>query len=155
MRHLDMPNLRERKEQEEECTWKEQESKCTLSGVHHNGDAELDDEFGFEPAKEAEERSKYHNSMEELKVTKTWRDKVKYKTWSDVVKGLGIEDELETTNSIESEIESEMFDSDSPNQLRAKRRKGQRSMHLHCNSKRAEKGQRSRQADQEGRSARN
>ena len=48
--------------------------------------------------------------------------------WSDVAKGLKIEDELETLNSDESKNESvvtdsiEMFDLNMPNQRRAKRR---------------------------------
>ena len=52
------------------------------------------------------------------------------KTWSDVVKGLKIEDELETTNSDKSGDESEttdlvqMFDSETPNQLKDKRKEG-------------------------------
>ena len=51
-------------------------------------------------------------------------------TWSDVVKGLEIEDELETTKSDKSGIGSEtadsveQFDSEEPKQLKAKRMRG-------------------------------
>ena len=50
--------------------------------------------------------------------------------WSDVVKGLKIEDELETTKSDKSGIGSEtadsveQFDSEEPKQLKAKRMRG-------------------------------
>ena len=58
-------------------------------------------------------------------------EKAKSKTWSDVVKGLKIEDELETSNSDKSGDELEttnsvrMFDLETMNQLKAKRKKGQ------------------------------
>ena len=56
--------------------------------------------------------------------------KDKTRMWSDVVKGLKIEDELETTNSDKSGNESEavdsveQFDSEEPNHLKANRMKG-------------------------------
>ena len=124
MRHLDTPNLRGRKDQEEECPPKELAEKCTLCGGHHGGrDAESDEEFDFDfrPAEEAE-GSKDRNFTEKPKITEEGGDEAN--------KGQKTKDELETTNSVEREIESDMFDSigmfdsDTQNQLRAKRRKG-------------------------------
>ena len=76
-------------------------------------------------------------------------------------KGKKTEDELETANSDVSENRSEeaesvrMFDSDTRNQLRAKRKRRQRKTRQHRDNKGAEKGRTSRQADRKGRSARN
>ena len=91
----------------------------------------MDGEFDFEPAEEAEGRIKGHNRRKESQTAESGGDKTKTKRWSKVVKGLKTEDELETTNSDERGIESELFDSikmfdlDTPNQRKAKRRKGQ------------------------------
>ena len=88
-------------------------------------------------------------------------EKAKTKTWSEVVKGLWIEDELKTTNSNESGNKSEttdsvrMFDSETPNQLKAMQRKGQYKRHQYHNSKGAKKGRMSRQADRKGQGVRN
>ena len=63
-----------------------------------------------------------------------------------MVNVLNAEDELETSNSGESGIESEAidsiekFDSDMPNQLRVKRRKGQQKGRQHHDSKGTKKG---------------
>ena len=63
-----------------------------------------------------------------------------------MVNVLNAEDELETSNSGESGIESEAtdsiekFDSYMPNQLRVKRRKGQQKGRQHHDSKGAKKG---------------
>ena len=87
-------------------------------------------------------------------------EKDKTETWSDVVKGLNTKDELETANSDESKNRSEeadsvrMFYSETPNQLMAKRKKGQHKRRQHRHSKGVEKGM-SRQADRKGRGARN
>ena len=70
------------------------------------------------------------------------------------------DNELETANSDESENRSEavesvrMFDSDMPDQPRAKRRRRQQEKRQHRNSKGAVKGRVSRQSDRKGRSAR-
>ena len=64
-----------------------------------------------------------------------------------------IEDELETTNSDKSGDESETADSETPNQLKAKRKEGQQKRPQHHDSKGAGKGRRSRQADQKDRGA--
>ena len=164
LRQFDTPNSRGRKEQEEECTLKEREEKCMQCRGHHGGsdrDVEWDEEFDFgEPAEEAE-GSKDRNLTEEPKTVETGGDKVKEKMWSDVLQDLRIEAELETANSVKSEIESDLFDSiemfhsDTPNRLMAKRRKGQRGTHQRHGNKRAKKGQQSRQPDQNGRSTRN
>ena len=69
------------------------------------------------------------------------------------MKGLKIEDELETANSSKSEDKLEtadsvrMFDSETPNQLKAKRKEGRH----HWDKKGAGKGLTSRQADGKGR----
>ena len=87
----------------------------------------------------------------------TKKDKnAKTKTWSVVVKGLKIEDELETTNSDRNENESEiadsvrMFDLETPNQLEAERKEGQRKRRKHCDNKGVGKCRTSRQADRKG-----
>ena len=85
----------------------------------------------------------------------------KTETWSDVVKGLKTKDELETTNLDESENRSEeadsvqMFDLETPNQLKAKWKKGQHKRRQHCDNKGAGKGHTSRQVDRKGQGARN
>ena len=67
---------------------------------------------------------------------------------------------METAKSDESANRSEeaelvqMFDSDTPNQLTAKRKRRQRKKRQYRNSKGAEKGRMSRQADRKGRGAR-
>ena len=155
MRHLDTPNLKGR----------QQERERERSGSDR--DAETAEEFDFRPAEEAEEENRGRNRKEEPKTAEQRGNttkkgvKAKTKTWCDVVKGLKIEDELETTNSDVSGIGSEvtdsieMFDSDITNRLRAKRRKGHQKRRQHCYSKRAEKGHISKQADQKGRAVRN
>ena len=114
----------------------------------------MDEEFIFRPAEEAEEENTSHNRKKETIKAGKGGDttkkggKAEKKTWSDVVKGVEIEDELETTNSGENKSELEMFDSDITNRLRAKQRKGQQKWHQHQNNKEDEKGHISRQADQ-------
>ena len=83
----------------------------------------------------------------------------KAKTLSDVVKGLKIEDELETANPNKSRDELEttgsvrMLDSEMLNQLKAKQKEGQQKRRQHRDNKGAGKGRTSRQADQKGRGA--
>ena len=83
-------------------------------------------------------------------------EKAKTETWSDVVKGLKTKDELETTNSDESENRSEetesvrMFDSDTLTQPRAKWKRRQQKKRQHRDNKEAEKGHVSKQADRKG-----
>ena len=83
-------------------------------------------------------------------------EKAKTETWYNVVKAVKTKDELEIANSNESGNRSEaansvrMFDSGTPNQLKAKRKKGQQKRHQHRDNKGAEKGRTSRQADQKG-----
>ena len=83
--------------------------------------------------------------------------KAKTKTWSDVAKGLKIENELETANSDKSGNESEaadsvrMFNSKMWNQLKAKWKKGQRKWRQHHDNKGAEKGRTSEQSHRKGR----
>ena len=92
--------------------------------------------------------------------------------WSDVVKGLKIEEELETTNSDKSGNESELtdsveyFDSEEPDHLKDKQTRGHRKStltrrsrwvrkHQSHNRKRFEMGLLSRQGGPEGRGAQN
>ena len=78
----------------------------------------------------------------------------------DAIKGEKTEDELETANSDESKNRSEeaesvgMFDLDTLNQPRTKRKRRQQEKRQHRNNRRAEKGHVSRQTDQKGQSAR-
>ena len=81
-----------------------------------------------------------------------WRD--------DAMEGKETEDELEIANSDESKNRSEeaesvrMFDSDTLNQPRPKRKRRQQEKCQHHDSRRAGKGHVSRQADRKGRTAR-
>ena len=102
---FDVPTLRERKEQERvpARSGRDRESKS-------------DEEFDFGSVEEVEggsvkeAKNSYRgiNQSEELESAEEGGDetkkgeKFKTKTWSDVVKGLKTEDELETTNSDES-----------------------------------------------------
>ena len=70
------------------------------------------------------------------------------------MKDLKIEDELETVNSDKSGDKSETVDPKTPNQLKAKRKKGQQKRRQHRDNKGVGKGCTSRQADQKGRAAR-
>ena len=148
LRHLDTPNLRGRQE--------EQEEKRERSGIAC--DVKSDEEFYFMLVEETEEENRGCNHKKESKITGQGGDiakkgvKAKTKTWSNVVKGLKTEGELETANSGKSAIETEVtdsieiFDSDIMKQLRAKQRKGQWKRRQHRDSKGAEKGHTIRQA---------
>ena len=89
------------------------------------------------------------------------RRKARTQTWSNVVKGLNKEDKLETADSDKSGNGSEtansvkQFDSEEPNNLKAKRTKGKRKRCQHCHNKVVGKGHMSRQAEQEGRGIQN
>ena len=100
-------------------------------------------------AEEAKAKYKGCNQREDTK-TKTTKQgegkskkgrKVRTQTWSDVVKGLKKEDELETSNlgtsgnGSETTNSVEQFDLDKPNLLKAKRTKGQQKRRQHRNSK--------------------
>ena len=120
-----MPNLRGRKE--------EQEEGRERSGIDR--DVELDEKLDFRSAEEAKEENRGRNHKKETKIVGQGGDtakkggKAEIKTWYDVIKGLETEDELETTNSGRERSESEIFNSDTTNRLRAKRRKRQRKRH--------------------------
>ena len=92
---------------------------------------ESDEEFHFRSAEKAEEENRDRNRKRETKIarqvghTTKKGGKVKVKMWLDVVKGLKTEHELEIANSSGNRRESEMFDSDITNQVRAKLRKRQ------------------------------
>ena len=115
LQHLDVPNLRGRRREEEV-------------------QAESDEEFDFVTAEEVEDGYGGSDRRKEPgpEPTKKGGDKAKKgkkartKTWLDVVKGLKTEDELETTNSNKNGNGSEttdlveQLDSEEPNQLKAK-----------------------------------
>ena len=140
-----MPNLRGRTDR------KNHERGQERSGSAN--DVESNDEFDFGSTEEAEGS----NRIKKLKPSDQGGDEAKKgkkaKTWLDVVKGLKIEYELETTNSDKSRDKLEivdsvwMFDSETPNQLRAKRKKGQQKRRQHRDNKEAGKGRTSIQAD--------
>ena len=149
MRHLDVPNLRGRR-----VRAREQER----SGKDR--DTESDAKFDFGSAEEAEGGSaekfgcgqKGSSRRRKPKPTMHWEDAA--------IKGEKTEDKLDTGNSDESKNQSEdvesvrMFDSDTLNQPRPKRKRRQQEKRQHHNNRRAEKGRVSRQADRKGRSAR-
>ena len=76
------------------------------SGSDHK--AESDEELDFMSAKESKGENRGANCRGEPKTAEQGGDNAKKgekanrKTWSDVVKGLKTEDELETANSVES-----------------------------------------------------
>ena len=109
-------------------------------------DEEVEDGYGGsnqkrEPKSESTERrdGRAAKGGNGNRVRKEKADQIKSKTntWSDVVKGLKIEEGLEIVNSEKSGNESEtadsvrIFDSEMLNQLEAKRKKGQRKRHQH------------------------
>ena len=128
--------------------------------VPKDRDVESNDEFDFGLAEEAEGKSaeesksgrKGNSEKKEPKPTKHGGD--------EAIKGKKTEDELERANSDERENRSEeaesvrMFDSDTLNQPRAKRKRRQQKKRQHRDNKGAEKGHVSRQADQKGQSVR-
>ena len=114
LRHLDVPNLRWRRVSRDRA--REQERSGT----------ESDNEFDFGSAEEAEggsteESESGHKGSSRRKETKPTKH-----GGDDAIKGEKTEDELETASSDESEDRSEvaksvrMFDSDTPDQPRAK-----------------------------------
>ena len=129
MQYLDMSKLRGRKERNDRDG--------------RTGKADIDFDFG--PTEEVG----VHRSAEEIETGcrgSQWNGKPKpeptkkgggkagkteTQTWVDVIKGLGIEDELKTIDSVESRNESDvpnsikMFDSEEPNLRWAKQTKRQ------------------------------
>ena len=81
------------------------------------------------------------------------RRKTRTQTWSNVVKGLKKEDELETANSdkrgngLKTTDSVEQFDSEESNQLKFKRSKMQQKKRQHRDIEGTDKGLTSRQAD--------
>ena len=131
LHHLDLPHLRGR-----------------IGGATEKKGVELNEEFSTSDRVRASGKGgKIKKDITDGKI------KAKIRTWSDMVKVLKIEDELETTNSNKSGDESEaadsveQFDSEEPNHLKAKRTKGQRKGRQHHDNKVAGKGRTSNQAD--------
>ena len=139
-----MPNLRGRKNHE-----REQERGGS------DREAESDEEFNFGLVEEAEGGNTGHNRMKEPESAEQGGDeankgeKAKTKTWSNVVKGLKPEDELEISNLDKSGNESEtsdsvrMFDSEMPSETEGQAEERAANMHQHRDNKGVEKGRRS------------
>ena len=127
--------------------------------VPKDSEIESNNEFDFGSAEEskggsAEESKSGHKGSsrkKEPKPTKHGGD--------EAIKGEKTEDELETTNSDESENRLEevesvwMIDLDALNQPRAKRKRSQEKKCQHRDNKEAENGRVSRHAHRKGRSA--
>ena len=152
MRHLDVPNLRGRTVPNDQA--REQER----SG---DRDTESDVEFDFGSAEEAERGPAEMSGNGQKGSSRRREPKPTIHRRDDAIEGEKTEDELETANSDESENRSEgadsvrMFDSDTLNQPRPKRKRKQQEKRQHRDSRRADKARASRQADRKGRSARN
>ena len=131
-----MPNLRGRKDR------KDHEREQERSGSDR--DAESDDEFDFGSTEEAAGNKR----RKELKLAEYRGDEANK-----------IEDELETANSDKSGDELEttdsvrMFDLETMNQLKAKRKKGQQKKRQHRDNKGSRKDRMSRQDERKGRGA--
>ena len=142
-----MPNLRGRTDRKHHR--REQERSGS------DRDAESDDEFDFGSAEEAEGRFAEESMSGRGGSCRKKEPKSANHGGDEGNKGeeAKIEDELETSNSDKSGDESEtadsvrMFDSEMPNQLKAKRKKGQQKRRQHCDRMGAGKGRTSRQAD--------
>ena len=123
MRHLDVPNLRGR------IVPKNRAREQERSG--RDRDTELDDEFDFGSAEEAEGGSAEESGSEQKGSNRRREPKPTKHGGDDAIKGEKTKDKLETTNSDESEDRSEvaesvqMFDSDTLNQPRPKRKRRQ------------------------------
>ena len=122
---------------------------------------ESDDEFDLGSAEEAERGPAEKSGYGQKGSSQRGEPKPTMHRGNDAIEGEKTEDELETANSDESENRSEgadsvrMFDSDTLNQPRPKRKRRQQEKRQHRDSRRADKGRESRQADRQGRSARN
>ena len=122
-------------------------------------DTKSDDEFDFGSAEEAEGGSAEESESGHKGSSRRKEPKPTKHGGDDAIKGEKTEDELETANSDENENRSEvaesvrMFDSERPDQPRAKRRRRQEEKRHHRNNKGAVKGRVSKQADRKSRSA--
>mgnify|MGYP000364908137 CR=1 FL=1 len=119
-------------------------------------DAESNNEFEFGSAEEAEGGSAEESESEHKGSSRKKEPKPTKHGEDDTIKGEKTKDKLVTANSDERENRSEeaesvrMFDSDTLNQLRPKRKRRQQKKRQHRNSKGAVKGRVSRQADWKG-----
>ena len=124
-------------------------------------DTESNDEFDLGSAEEAERGPAEKSGYGQKGSSQRREPKPTMHRGDDAIKGEKTEDELETANSDESENRSEgaesvrMFDSDTLNQPRPKRKRRLQEKRQHRNGRRAAEGRASRQADRKGRSARN
>ena len=128
MQYLDMSKLRGRKERNDRDG--------------RTGKADIDFDFGPTEevgvqgsAEEAEtgRRGSHRNGKPKPEPTKKGggkAGKTETRTWADVMKGLEVENELETANSDKSSNESEAADSEDQNQLEAKQTRRQRKSTL-------------------------
>ena len=152
LRHLDVPNLRGRTVPNDQA--REQERSGT------DRDTESDEEFDFGLAEEAKGGSAEKSGSGQKGSSRRREPKATMHWGKDAIEGEKTEDELETANSNKSENRSEeaesvrMFDSDTLNQPRPKRKRRQQEKRQHRDNRRAGKGHVSKQADRKGRSAR-
>ena len=127
LRHLDVPNLRGRRVPNDQA--REQER----SGGDRGGDrdTESDVEFDFGSAEEAERGPAEKSESGQKGSSRRREPKPTVQGEDDAIEGEKTEDELETANSNKSENQSEqaksvrMFDSDTLNQPRPKRKRRQ------------------------------
>ena len=147
LRHLDVSNLRRRD------VWNDH---GRVREVPKDREAESNDEFNFASAEEAE-----GGSAEEFKSGRKGSSQKKEPNpakhgGDEASKGERPKTSWRQPTRTNSENRSEeaesfrKFDSDTPNQLKAMRRKRQRKTHQHRDNKGAEKGRMSRQADRKG-----
>ena len=152
MRHLDVSNMRGRRVLRDQAREQERSGR--------DRDTKSDAEFDFGSAEEAEGGSAEKSEIGQKGSSRRREPKPTMHREDDAIEGEKTEDKLETANSDESENRSEvpesvrMFDSNTLNQLRPKRKRRQQEKCKYRNSRRADKGRESRQADWKGRSAR-
>ena len=148
MRHLDVRNLRGRTVPNDQAREQERSGRDRAT--------KSDDEFDFGSAEEAERGPAEKSGSGQKGSSRRREPKPTMHRGGDAIEGKKTEDELETANSDESKDQSEvaesvqMFDSDTLNQLRPKWKRRQQEKRQHRNSRRADKGRVSRQADWKG-----
>ena len=137
MHHLDVPNLRGRRVSRDQAREQERSGR--------DRDTESDDEFDFGSAEEAERGPAGKSGSGRKGSSRRREPKPTIHRGDDAIKGENRSEEAESVR---------MFDSDTLNQPRPKRKRRQQEKCQHRDSRRADKGRVSRQADRKGRSAR-
>ena len=148
-----MPNLRGRRVSRDQAREQERSGR--------DRDTESDDEFDFGSVEEVDGGSAEKSESGHKGSSRKKEPKPTMHGGDDAIKGEKTEDKLETANLDESENRSEeaesvrMFDSDTLNQPRPKRKRRQQEKRQHRNNKGVVKGRVSRQADRKGQRTRN